>query len=100
MCDRDSAEIVAREWGTRLSKGEEGTCSVGGNSWRATIGGNRRVRAALLPWIAKGWLRGEKLDQYFEAEAKCRRAKRVFQKPPENKQGRTAKLSVKTIQSP
>jgi len=78
MCDRDSVEIVAREWGTRLSKGEEGTCSVGGNSWRAVIGGNRRVRAALLPWIAKGWLRGREAGSVFRGRSQVQESETSF----------------------
>jgi len=37
------------------------------------------VRNAILPWIAKGYLRGEKADQYLDAVAKFRRARTVFQ---------------------
>ena len=35
------------------------------------------MRNAILPWIAKGYLRGEKADQYFDAVAKFRRAREV-----------------------
>jgi hypothetical protein len=45
----------------------------------SSISGVHRVRNAILPWIAKGYLMGEKADQYFEAVAKFRRARRVFQ---------------------
>jgi agmatine/peptidylarginine deiminase len=37
------------------------------------------VRNAILPWIAKGYLREEKADQHFDAVAKFRRARKVFQ---------------------
>jgi hypothetical protein len=76
MCDRDSANIAAEVWATRTYRGPKRTCKDGSDALQVAIGGNWRVRNALLPWIARGWLRGEKLEQYFEAEARCRRARR------------------------
>ncbi len=56
-----------------------GTCSTGGYEWGTSVSRVYRMRNAILPWIAKGYLRGEKADQYFDALAKFRRAKEVFQ---------------------
>jgi hypothetical protein len=81
MCDRLSVERVARVWRSRVFRGS-GRCLIEERTWRTTIGGVSRVRDALGIWLAKGWLSGEKADQYFAAVAKCRRAREVFLKPP------------------
>ena len=39
------------------------------------------MKNALGKWLARGWLRGEKADEYFDSVAKCRRAREVFLKP-------------------
>jgi hypothetical protein len=54
-----------------------------------SVSGVNRVRNAILPWIAKGYLRGEKTDQYFDAVAKFRRAREVFQPEEPRHRGRT-----------
>ncbi|HVC26771.1 MAG TPA: hypothetical protein VND40_01280 [Nitrososphaerales archaeon] len=77
MCDRFSIERVAHEWGSTVSR-SSGRCSGGDRAWRTSIGGISRVRNAMGKWLAKGWLTGEKADQYFAALAKCRRARNVF----------------------
>ncbi len=78
MCDRNSVEIVAKQWGTNVHP-VAGDCDLGSRvGWRTIIGGNVKVREKLLDWISKGWLTGEKADNYFEAVAKCRRGRRVF----------------------
>lgn len=46
--------------------------------WQTSVQGNLRVRDALVPWIGRGWLGEEKREQYFDAVASCRRARRVF----------------------
>ena len=46
------------------------------------------MRDAILPWTAKGYLRGEKADQYFDAVAKFRRARWVFQPEEPGHHGR------------
>ena len=80
MCDRASVERVANEWGSRVSR-SSGRCYGGDKAWRTGIGGVNRVRNALGKWLARGWLTGEKADQYFAAVAKCRRARTVFLGP-------------------
>jgi hypothetical protein len=87
MCDRPSVERVAHEWGSKVSR-SSGRCSCGDRAWRTGIGGTSRVRNAFGKWLARGWLTGEKADQYFAAIAKCRRAKEVFLKPPRGKRRR------------
>lgn len=87
MCDKESVERIAREWRSRVSKAS-GRCSSGETTWRTTIGGISRVRDALGKWLARGWLKGEKADQYFAALAKCRRAREVFLKPTRGKRRR------------
>jgi len=84
MCDKESVEGVAREWGSSGSR-SSGKCLVGRRAWRTSIGGISRVRNALGMWLAKGWLNDEKADQYFAAVAKCRRAREVFLKPVRGK---------------
>jgi hypothetical protein len=83
MCDKDSVEVVARSprWNfrVRLDKRRRGHCSTGGFGWGTSVPRVFRVRNAILPWIAKGYLRGEKADQYLDAVAKFRRARTVFQ---------------------
>ncbi len=83
MCDRDSVEAVSKSPGwnskVRLEARRRGHCSTGGSEWATSVSGVHRVRDAILPWIAKGYLRGEKADQYFDAVAKFRRAREVFQ---------------------
>jgi len=58
---------------------EQANCSFARNLGSKSVSGVYRVRNAILPWIAKGYLRGEKADQYFDALAKFRRAREVFQ---------------------
>ncbi len=84
MCDKESVERVAREWGSRVTRGSN-RCWVGEKTWRTSVGGIFRVRDALGFWLARGWLTGEKADQYFAAVAKCRRAREVFLKPARGK---------------
>jgi hypothetical protein len=87
MCDKESVERVAREWQSRVLK-SSGRCSSGEKAWRTSIGGISRVRNALGDWLARGWLTGEKADEYFAAVAKCRRAREVFLKPASGKRRR------------
>jgi hypothetical protein len=47
-----------------------------------------RVRNAILPWIARGYLRGDKADQVLGAVAKFRRARVVFQPEEPGHRGR------------
>ena len=86
MCDRNSVEVVAKSpgWNSKvwLDVRKRGHCSTGGFGWGTSVSGVHRVRNSILPWIAKGYLKGEKADQYFDAVAKFRRAREVFQ--PEN----------------
>ena len=84
MCDRESVEIVGREWGSNVTKGS-GKCSCAAGTWRTGIGGINRVRDTLGTWLANGWLTGEKADQYFAAVAACRRAREVFLNPTRGK---------------
>jgi hypothetical protein len=84
MCDKESVEKVANVWKSRVLRGS-GKCSTGEGTWRTCIGGVTRVREALGEWIANGWIRGEKADQYFAAVAKCRRARFVFLPPVRGK---------------
>jgi hypothetical protein len=92
MCDRNSVEVVAQSPGwnskVRLEARKRGHCSTGGYEWRTSVSGVHRVRNAILPWIAKGYLRGEKADQYFDALAKFRRAREVFQPEEPGHRGR------------
>jgi hypothetical protein len=92
MCDRNSVEAVAKSpgWNSQvvLEARRRGHCSTGGFEWGTSISGVYRVRNAILPWIAKGYLRGEKADQYFEAVAKFRRAKEIFQPEEPGHRGR------------
>lgn len=78
MCDRDSVQIVASAWKTSMKPAPSVRCGSGLKGWRTMLSGDRRVRETIGGWIAEGWLRGEKAEQYFEAVAKCRRAWRVF----------------------
>lgn len=87
MCDKESVEKVAREWRSRMSK-SSGRCSCGERTWRTSVGGISRVRDALGNWLARGWLTGEKADEYFAAIAKCRRAREVFLRPARGKRRR------------
>lgn len=84
MCDRVSVEKVAHEWRSRVT-GSSGRCACGARAWRTSVGGISRVRDALGEWLARGWLTGEKADEYFAAIAKCRRAREVFLKPARGK---------------
>ena len=92
MCDKNSIEIVAKSPGwhsnVRLDLRKRGHCSTGGLGWGTTVSGVHRVRDAILPWIAKGYLRGEKADQYFDSVAKFRRAREVFQPEAPTHSGR------------
>lgn len=80
MCDENSVEIVAQEWGSRVTRGS-GRCACGERTWKTSMGGISRVKNAFGAWLARGRLTGEKADQYFAAIAKCRRAREVFLKP-------------------
>ncbi len=76
MCDRDSAHVVGiafHIWPTHAG----GNCAAGDKAWQVKILG-RAVIEKVGGWVASGLLRGEKADQYFEALAKFRRARRVF----------------------
>ncbi len=87
MRDRDSIEIVARVFGSRVYRNGGGKCSGGTDAWQTRIFGVARVKEKIGGWVARGLLRGEKADQYFEALAKCRRAREIFLKE-ETKTGR------------
>jgi len=87
MCDKESVQKVAFEWGSTVTK-SGGRCLSGEGTWRTSIGGVSRVRNVLGKWLANGWLTGEKADEYFAALAKCRRAREVFLKPPSGKRRR------------
>lgn len=78
MCDLDSVELVARAWGSRVYpiRGR-GRCQEDRQAWITSIGGIKVVEK-VGGWIARGWVRGEKADEYFGARAKFRRARRVF----------------------
>ena len=80
MCDRDSVEVVARVFGSKIYKANVGTCRGGQDAWQTRILGVSRVKVIIGGWVARGLLRGEKADQYFEALAKCRRAREIFLK--------------------
>ncbi|MDA4126738.1 MAG: hypothetical protein OK452_06010 [Thaumarchaeota archaeon] len=92
MCDRNSVEVVAKSPGwnskVRLEARKRGHCSTGGFEWGTSVSGVYRARNAILPWIAKGYLRGEKADQYFDAVAKFRRTREVFQPEEPRHHGR------------
>ena len=92
MCDRNSVEAVAMSpgWNSKvtLEARTRGHCFTGAFEWGTTVSGVSRVRNAILPWIAKGYLRGEKADQYFDAVAKFRRAREVFQPEEPGHRGR------------
>jgi hypothetical protein len=92
MCDRNSVEVVAKSPGwkseVRLGARKRGSCSTGGYEWGTSVSGVYRVRNATLPWIAKGYLSGEKADQHFDALAKFRRAREVFQPEEPGHHGR------------
>ncbi len=96
MCDRTSVEAVAKSPGwnskVRLEARTRGHCSTGGFEWGTSVSGVNRVRNAILPWIAKGYLSGEKADQYFEAVAKFRRAREVFQPERPGHRGRERQI--------
>jgi hypothetical protein len=80
VCDRLSVERVAHEWGSNVSR-SSGRGSCGNRAWRTDIAGISRVRNAFGEWLARGWLTGDKADQYFDSVAKCRRARDVFLRP-------------------
>jgi hypothetical protein len=92
MCDRNSVEVVAKSPGwnseVRLKARKRGHCSTGGFEWGTSVSGVCRARNAILPWIAKGYLRGDKADQYFDAVAKFRRAREIFQPEEPGHRGR------------
>lgn len=92
MCDRNSIEVVAKSPGwnsqVRLDTRKRGHCSTGGIGWGTSVSGVHRVSDAIMPWIAKGYLRGEKADQYSDAVAKFRRAREVFQPEEPGHKGR------------
>jgi len=78
MCDRDSIEIVARVFGSKVYHNGGGKCLGGTDAWQTRIFGVDRVKAVIGGWVSRGLLRGEKADQYFDALAKCRRAREIF----------------------
>jgi len=80
MCDRDSVEIVARVFGSKVYRNGGGKCAGGDYAWQTRIFGVNRVKDKIWGWVAKELLRGEKADQYFEALAKCGRARLIFLK--------------------
>lgn len=80
MCDKESVEMVAREWDAMAHQSLPVCGKTESKTWRVTIGGNVKVRTKLLDWIGRGWLTGERVDDYFGAIAKPRRARRVFVK--------------------
>ena len=80
MCDRDSVESVARVFGSKLYRNGGGKCLGGTDAWQTRIFGVGRVKEVIGGWVARGLLRGDKMDQYLEALAKCRRAREVFLK--------------------
>lgn len=79
MCDRDSVELVARSWCSNVKQTGRPRCMGGLHEYRTDVQGVNRVKSAIMPWMARGWLGREKTEQYFDAVAKCRRARRVFQ---------------------
>lgn len=87
MCDRDSIEIVARVFRSRVYHNRGGKCAGGTDAWQTRIFGVDRVKEVIGGWVARGLLRGEKMEQYFDALAKCRRARRIFLKE-ESRYGR------------
>lgn len=87
MCDRDSVETVARVWHSKVYRYWPGRCLGGRDEYHTQIKDLSRVRDKIGGWIALGLLRGEKAEQYFDAIAKCRRARRVFLKE-EGRRGR------------
>ena len=80
MCDRDSIEIVARVFGSKVYHNSGGKCLGGNSAWQTRIFGVSRVTEIVGNWVARGLLKGEKADQYFDALAKCRRAREIFLK--------------------
>lgn len=80
MCDRNSVEIVARAFGSKVYHNGGGKCRGGTDAWQTRIFCVNRVKEKIGGWIGSGLLRGEKMDQYFDALAKCRRAREVFLK--------------------
>jgi hypothetical protein len=80
MCDRDSVELVAKAFGSRIYHNGGGKCLGGQDAWQTRIFGVSRVKDKIGGRVASGLLKGEKADQYFEALAKCRRARVVFLK--------------------
>ena len=76
MCDLDSMRVVAKERESSITQVGEG-CALGGSLYKTQIIGRKAIEK-IGGWIAKGWIRGEKGDQYFEALAKGRRGRRVF----------------------
>jgi len=80
MCDRDSIDIVARVFGSKIYRNSGGKCLDGTFAWQTRIFGVSRVKEIIGSWVARGLLRGEKADQYFDALAKCRRAREVLLK--------------------
>ena len=87
MCDRDSMDIVARVFGSKVYRNSGGKCLGGNCAWQTRIFGVSRVKEIIGNWVARGLLRGEKADQYFDALAKCRRAREIFLKE-ESERGR------------
>jgi len=80
MCNKESVAIVASEWECIPIRVPPMCPKTSEVMWRATIGGNQKVRRVMLGWIANGWLTGEKAGDILDATAKCRRARRAFVK--------------------
>ncbi len=76
MCDRDSVELVARAWGSPLRERASEQCPKR-VVYETNVSG-RRVEETVRRWIIEGSLRGEKADQYWNAKAKCLRARRTL----------------------
>lgn len=84
MCDRNSIEIVAKAFGSKIYHNRGGKCLGGTDAWQTRTFGVNRVKEVIGGWVAKGLLRGEKMEQYFEALTKCRRAREIFLKDESN----------------
>ena len=52
MCDRDSVQIVASVWGTRVLYAMTIGCDSRSGGWRTVLSGERRVRESIGGWIA------------------------------------------------
>ena len=62
-------------WGNSIMRAST-RCGSGGRALMTSIASDN-VAKRLVGWIANGWPRCEKADEYFEAIANCRRAREV-----------------------